>query len=187
MKPSEIDRWQGVGDPLRVRQRPEGATSLDLSTQLGDLSVGDKQCAGWKFTYWPECAEASLSWVWPYRSIGLSGVVDRLRAERRAEELELLARVYGPDKLAKFASLAADMKAEQAAMNWQQANGRAGSKSRRYFVSNRLRYMWVLTFAESRRERRAVMKEVSEFARRLRGKCGGNPLMALRPRVTLTR
>jgi hypothetical protein len=53
-------------------------------------------------------------------------------------------------------------------LHWQIANGRAGTRSRRYFVFNRLRYMWVITFAESNYDRRAVMTEVSEFARRLR-------------------
>lgn len=58
---------------------------------------------------------------------------------------------------------------EDSALNWQIANGRAGSRSRRYFVLNRLRYMWVLTFVEGRYERSAVMAEVGAFARRLRG------------------
>jgi hypothetical protein len=57
---------------------------------------------------------------------------------------------------------------EAAQLHWQIANGRAASRSRRYFVFNRLRYMWLLTFADSRYDRRAVMTEVSEFARRLR-------------------
>lgn len=57
---------------------------------------------------------------------------------------------------------------EEMALLWQIANGRAGTRSRRYFVTNELRYMWVLTFAEGRTDRRQVMAEVAEFARRLR-------------------
>lgn len=60
------------------------------------------------------------------------------------------------------------MSDEAAVLHWQIANGRAGTRSRRYFVVNRLRYMWVLTFAQSHLDRRAVMTEVAEFARRLR-------------------
>jgi hypothetical protein len=57
---------------------------------------------------------------------------------------------------------------EDLSLLWQVANGRAGSRSRRYFVTNRLRYMWVLTFARSRTDRQEVMAEVGVFARRLR-------------------
>lgn len=62
---------------------------------------------------------------------------------------------------------------EELDLNWQIANGRAASKSRRFFVANGLRYMWVLTFAESRHDRGQVMKLVSEFARSLRAVHGG--------------
>jgi DNA-binding XRE family transcriptional regulator len=51
---------------------------------------------------------------------------------------------------------------------WARANGRAASKSRRYFVRNALRYMWVLTLASGQYERAVLMAQVSEFARRLR-------------------
>jgi hypothetical protein len=56
---------------------------------------------------------------------------------------------------------------------WQQANRRASSKSRRYFVKNDLRYMWVLTYEEATSDRALVMAQVSEFARRLRAALGG--------------
>lgn len=62
---------------------------------------------------------------------------------------------------------------DEVAELWQMANGRAGSRSRRFFVLNRLRYMWVLTFADARRDRRLVMSEVADFARRLRALNGG--------------
>ena len=48
------------------------------------------------------------------------------------------------------------------------ANGRAGTQSRRYFVVNQLRYLWVLTFAQAHEDRHGVMAEVADFARRLR-------------------
>jgi len=57
---------------------------------------------------------------------------------------------------------------------WDQANGRAAARSRRYFVWNQLRYMWVLTFAESQQDRRWVMRQVSDLARRLRRSLGGS-------------
>jgi hypothetical protein len=57
---------------------------------------------------------------------------------------------------------------EAAQLHWQIANGRAASRSRRYFIFNRLRYMWVLTFANGHYDRRTVMTEVSEFARHCR-------------------
>ncbi|HEY5266820.1 MAG TPA: hypothetical protein VIJ40_08415 [Acidimicrobiales bacterium] len=64
---------------------------------------------------------------------------------------------------------------ETLALHWTIANGRASSRSRRYFVKNQLRYMWVLTFAEEYRDRRLIMRLVSEFARRLRTLRDGVP------------
>ena len=96
------------------------------------------QTYGWKFTSWPGCSEASLVIV-------TSGSA-RSRVGRGVREKS-------------------DVEAQYL---WQIANGRAGTKSQRYFVLNRLRYMWVLTFAEGKHDRRLVMAQVSEFARRLR-------------------
>lgn len=62
---------------------------------------------------------------------------------------------------------------EEVALHWHIANGRAGTRSRRYFVTNRLRYMWVLTFKGERFDRRQVMSDVGDFARRLRVLHGG--------------
>jgi hypothetical protein len=59
-------------------------------------------------------------------------------------------------------------------MKWRQSNGRAASRSRRYFVRNELRYMWVLTFAGSMTDRRWVMGQVAELTRRLRRALDGD-------------
>jgi hypothetical protein len=58
------------------------------------------------------------------------------------------------------------------AQSWKIANGRAAARSRRYFVQNQLRYMWVLTFAREHHVRGEVMGLVSEFARDLRSRLG---------------
>jgi hypothetical protein len=65
---------------------------------------------------------------------------------------------------------------QDVAATWQAANSRAAARSRRYFVRNRLRYMWVLTYAISPGDRRIVMGQVSEFARKVRGGVGGKAL-----------
>lgn len=126
-------------EPQATAERgAEGPRSLlDLRTQLVKSSRLHQQTSGWKFTYWPECGEASLVIV----TSGSSG------SRRVGEELKT---------------------DEQAQFLWGLANGRAGSRSRRYFVVNQLRYMWVLTFAQGRSDRRVVMAEVADFARRLR-------------------
>lgn len=116
---------------------------LDKRTQLVIPDQPQVQEFGWKFTYWPGCAEASVCIV-------TSGSSRRRGVERDREKSD-----------------------DELALHWQIANGRAGTRSRRYFVTNRLRYMWVLTFAQGRTDRRAVMAEVAEFARRLRSLRGG--------------
>ena len=115
-----------------------GRSLLDLRTQLVNPSRPHLQTSGWKFTYWPGCGEASLVIV-------TSGPT---RSRGSGDRTALCD--------------------DAAELHWQIANGRAGTRSRRYFVFNQLRYMWVLTFADSHYDRRAVMTEVSEFARRLR-------------------
>jgi hypothetical protein len=112
---------------------------LDLRTQLVKSSRPQLQTSGWKFTFWPGCSEASLVIV-------TSGSTRSRGSGDRPAQSD-----------------------EAAQLHWQIANGRAGTRSRRYFVLNQLRYMWVLTFAgDGRYDRRKVMTEVSEFARRLR-------------------
>ena len=120
-----------------------GRASVHKRTQLVNSGQSSPQEIGWKFTYWPGCAEASVCIV-------TSGSSRHRSIERDREKSD--------DELALY---------------WQIANGRAGSRSRRYFVTNRLRYMWVLTYGQSRTDRNAVMAEVSEFARRLRSQHGG--------------
>jgi len=120
-----------------------GRSLLDIRTQLVDSTGPLIRDSGLKFVYWPGCAEATVCYIAPGS-----------RLERQ------LGRARPKSE-------------EDAALLWQVANGRAGSRSRRYFVTNRLRYMWVLTFAQSRTDRRAVMAVVAVFARRLRTLHGG--------------
>lgn len=115
---------------------------LDLRTQLVPSIPPSLRRVGWKFSYWPGCSEANLVLL----TSSVAGRSDGLG--RPVPTLESLAE------------------------NWKIANGRAASKSRRYFVSNGLRYMWVLTFAEGEFNRRKVMALVSELARRLRSALG---------------
>ena len=121
---------------------PEASRSddslLDKRTQLVNPRRKQNQDSGWKFTSWPSCGEASLVIVTSGSSRSRGGERDREKSEG------------------------------EIANHWQIANGRAGTRSRRYFVTNRLRYMWVLTFAAEQRDRREVMAQVSAFARRLR-------------------
>ena len=119
-----------------------GRSSLDLRTQLVHAVPSSLRRVGWKFSYWPGCSEANL-------------VLLTSASSRRTDGLE---RVRPTE--------------EALAENWKIANGRASSKSRRYFVSNSLRYMWVLTFAEGEFDRRSVMTLVSDLARRLRSAQG---------------
>lgn len=116
---------------------------LDLRTQLVKPGRGQIQTSGWKFTFWPQCSEASLCIVTSGSTRGGGSGFGRTKSD------------------------------DEAAFLWAMANGRAGTRSRRYFVVNQLRYMWVLTFAQSRYERREVMAEVADFARRLRVLNGG--------------
>jgi hypothetical protein len=112
---------------------------LDIRTQLVDADGPLVRDSGLKFTNWLGCGEASVCFV-------MSGSLRSKRPRRESEKSD-----------------------EDIALLWQIANGRAGSRSRRYFVVNQLRYMWVLTFAHGRYERREVMAEVASFVRRLRG------------------
>ena len=114
-------------------------TSLDQRTQLGKRASRVEVVTPWLLTSWPGCSEASLVWV--RRRASQRGSVPRPATAPAIEDVEV---------------------------RWRIANGRARSRSRRYFVRNQLRYMWVLTFAEARRERAEVMWLVGDFARRLR-------------------
>lgn len=62
--------------------------------------------------------------------------------------------------------------------SWARTNGQAASRSRRYFVANKLRYMWVLTYdpervsEASRQERGVAMRSAGALVRRLRRELG---------------
>jgi hypothetical protein len=62
---------------------------------------------------------------------------------------------------------------------WERANRRARSRSRRYIVRNRLRFMWVLTFngegLHTAAGRAEAMRLVARFARQLRARWGVQP------------
>lgn len=67
---------------------------------------------------------------------------------------------------------------ERARRNHERATRRATTESRRFMVANRLRYMWVLTFASAQQgaeSRRECMREVAAFAERLRARFGKMP------------
>lgn len=124
--------------PVFATNASESATiSLDQRTQL--VGPGGPSClvTPWRLTYWPECAEASLTWV-----------------GRRSRTSDGLTADPGLETAGSHEAM------------WRIANGRARGRSRRYFVRNRLRFMWVLTFGETRTDRAEVMWLVSEFARR---------------------
>lgn len=163
-----------------------GLSSLDIRTQLGIFSVDVEQHFGWMFSLWGECAEASLVWL-PERSKAYKRVRPRLLdadchpiPDGAQEQPEPWYRSPENDlyegesqRMVEHLALLGLLKESRADLHWRIANGRAASKSRRYFVRNQLRYMWVLTFAESVTDRRSVMSIVSEFARRLRLALGG--------------
>ena len=133
--------------------------SLDRRTQLVDDTEPNH---GWFATIYPECAEASLVWRSP-KSLTYN------------KQQELQHRWLTGERRIPSDPLSVELRQADDDLNWKIANGRAASRSRRYFVRNHLRYMWVLTFAKSVRERREVMALVAAFARRLRGLFGGQP------------
>lgn len=144
-----------------------GHTSLDQRAQLvGDpMHVG--RTRGWRFTYWQDCCEASVVWVEPKRQPSESGQ-DR---EGRRVESGLLVPVDRP-LYRPMSEFEIEQRQHDADQNWKSANSRASSRSRRYFVLNRLRYMWVLTFRDPPALRSEVMALVAECARRLRSELG---------------
>jgi len=154
----------GDGDQ-RAATAEGGRTSLDQSTQLGRRASAVDGGSGWRFTSWAGCCEASLVWV-----IGPSGMDQVVEfestdgAEGGGNRRHLIRVSVDGEILSEW-----DEDPElAAARRWRQSNGRAASSSRRYFVTNQLRYMWVLTFRDEHWDRRSVMRDVSEFARRLR-------------------
>lgn len=162
-----------------------GRSLLDLSTQLGINSHQPDGGSGWQFTHWPECSEATVVWLGDKgnahiaerpRLLGPDGEPqDDVTLVKPVSYLEALKSSPNLDRSAVMLEVLSGLEIEQerlADLNWKIANGRAAAKSRRYFVRNQLRYMWVLTFAESQLDRRQVMSLVSEFARRLRADLG---------------
>ena len=154
-------------------RRPEADASLDQQTQLVHgpqatpsgaarvrnrlerLIYQDRSPVG--LTVYPTAAEATI--------------YERLPPSDRSEV---------PDddsspsvERSEWADLTGEQRAER---NWERANSRAFAESRRYFVGNRLRFMWVLTFTGSGLQgpegREACMRAVQNFVRRFRRQFG---------------
>jgi hypothetical protein len=69
---------------------------------------------------------------------------------------------------------------ERARCNHERANRRAIGEARRYMVHNRLRYQWVLTFADGRHDadgRAETLQLVGRFVVRLRAEVGRMPYL----------
>jgi hypothetical protein len=140
-----------------------GRPLLDYRTQLVDRKRLPRQRWGWRFTNWPSCSEASLVWVQPAGSRRLAPLVDsgssvESGASLRIDDYPILSELVKSDEVED--------------LNWKIANGRARARSRRFFVSNRLRYMWVLTFVQGQFDRVTVIAMVTDFARKLRSALG---------------
>ena len=140
-----------------------GHTSLDQRAQLVDDPVRHGRKRGWRFTFWLGCSEASLVWVEPRREPTRDGLGQEGRLGESGSSGSFDHPLYRP-----LSKNEIERRRLNAGLNWKVANSRARVRSRRYFVFNRLRYMWVLTFADPPAERTAVMARVAEFARRLR-------------------
>ena len=169
-----------VADSSRQASAEGGRASVHLRAQLGSPEASE-QSQGWRFTAWPECAEASL--VWLAQPAGTFRPAKRTWVRVPSSEDGVSVRSDDVDWwVSDQGELVADSRhhgigfgehpehglENRADVAWMQANGRAAAKSRRYFVRNRLRYMWVLTFEESHTDRRQVMALVSDLARKLR-------------------
>gem|GEM_PF-1578101 len=154
-----IPRTLTASDDPRSAASASSEASLDKRTQLVEQTEPNH---GWFATIYPECSEASLVWQSP----------KSLTSNHQQKRQHLW--LTGVPRLPTDA-LSVELRQAEEDLNWKIANGRAASRSRRYFVRNHLRYMWVLTFAESVRQRHEVMALVAAFARRLRGLFGGQP------------
>lgn len=161
------------GSSRRVGATAEGGRSLlDQRTQLVIDPTSSGRTRGWRFTYWPGCSEASVVWVEPSDRV-LNGL--RKETSETVESGSRGRKIAGAtfDGLGGVLDLVDDGEGD---LNWRVANARARSRSRRFFVFNRLRYMWVLTFKNPPSTRPEVMSLVADFARRLRGDRDNVPL-----------
>jgi hypothetical protein len=122
---------------------------------------------------WQTCSEASVVWV-QGREVFDSR---RFREENRVASDQIRRRLHDSDEVSVgvvgldevVSDVSGDAVRDYEALKWEIANGRARARSRRYFVANQLRYMWVLTFRPPGvHDRAEAMAMVSEFARSLR-------------------
>lgn len=147
-----------------VRRSPEaGGASLDHRTQLVRRSLRrllERREGDWVATAYPTAAEAVMCLA-PLNVVTHDGPPDVDPSEGKRSE---------------WADLEQD---ERERRNWERATGRAFSESRRYFVANRLRFMWVFTIAGDGLhgpEGRAVMMSlVAAFVRRFHAEFGVMP------------
>lgn len=144
----------GGGGPLAVVRR--GSLSLDQCRQLGRNEHLDALRSGWRVLIYRDAYEATVTLVARHRL--------RRSAEEPVTELESVDFETGEIEVVEIAD----------DDPWARTNAQAAAASRRYFVANRLRYMWVLTYdpdrvTEEQRHRRAfAMAATSLLARKLR-------------------
>lgn len=140
--------------------RPKAGASLDHRTSFVEpqaVRVGEYSVA-----VYPDAAEAVICHVPP-----------RLEPSNLVDE--------GPTRqdLPDFGEVDADELEQE---NWERSTRRAFSESRRYFVANRLRFMWVLTFTGAGLHgpdgREECMLLVAAFVRRFRAQFGVMPYWA---------
>ena len=140
---------------------PQAGASLDNRTPfdgVGAHPVFSERRGEYSVAVYPDAAEAVICRV-PQRiesDLDDEGPCNEERPDFAERDPELLAKD-----------------------SWERSNRRAFSESRRYFVANRLRYMWVLTFTgdglhgpEGRKE---CMRLVALFMRRFRAAFGPMP------------
>jgi hypothetical protein len=138
------------------RSRPQAGASLDQRTFLvggdGDYMV----------SVYPEAAECVI----------VACIGQAVPVVNQSDDDESVPELVPVERTAE----------EQAAIdrsNWERSNRRAVTESRRYFVANRLRYQWVLTYGGEGLHgpvgRNVCMHDVAAFARRFRHAFGDLP------------
>lgn len=143
-----------IADDVSAQGRPEVGPSLDNRTHL------DHGAGCFIVSVYPEAGEAVVVAAPPQKGAG--------------SDVE-----WDEDGVRIKPMVEAGNEVERQAQNWERANRRAHSESRRYMVANRLRYMWVFTIEgeglygpDGRAE---IMRRVAGFVRKLRRVYGELP------------
>lgn len=143
-----------IADDVSTQGRPEVGPSLDNRTHL------DHGAGSFIVSVYPEAGEAVVAAAPPRNGAGLE-------VEWDADGVHIDPTAGAVDDI------------ERQAQNWERANRRALSESRRYLVANRLRYMWVLTIEGEGLHgpdgRAEIMRRVAGFVRKLRRTYGELP------------